>query len=63
MLMGLLKKTTEQIFTKFYGIVGHNLEGPIDSILSDLDPGSRSLEVKGQTCFAINSVQNCREKN
>jgi len=40
-----LRKATDQTVVKFDVMVGHN-PGPIDWILSDLDPRSRSLEVK-----------------
>ena len=43
---------------KFHGIAGHN-PGPIDYILSDLGPRSRSLERSKLFFFANNSTQNC----
>ena len=55
------KTITDQIFMKFYGIIGHN-RGPIDYILNDLE--SRSLEIKEvKIVFANNSVQNCHRES
>ena len=45
LLLTGLCKATDHTVVKFDVIVGHN-PGPIDWILSDLDPRSRSLEVK-----------------
>ena len=48
-------KTTDQIFMKFYGI-RHNTG------TSDLDPRSRSLEVKGKRITTFKIVEESRDK-
>jgi len=40
------------------------IQGPVDWILNDLDPRSRSLEVKrSKSFFAKNSVQHCHRES
>ena len=44
-------KATNQIFVKFYGTVGHN-PGTSRLVFSEIDPRSRSLEVKRSKSFS-----------
>jgi len=44
-------ETTDQNFMKVYGMIRDIKQGPFDYILNELDPRSRSLEVKRSKDF------------
>ena len=55
----ITQKLTVQIFTKSYGMVGHNSGTTVDQILSDLDPNSTQMVKLTSFFYNLTTAQQC----